>query len=99
MNYIPTEQLGEAALTLLLMKLYKDDLSDDMSYENYDGKRLPYPSGGCLANACLTFIKHGGDKSRAIEKFLDKHLRSCENIEMFLQRAAALKLTDDYGDY
>lgn len=42
-----------------------------------------------MANAYLTYIQHGGDKSRAIEKFLDKHLRTYTDVETFLQKAAA----------
>ena len=85
-NHISTEQLGEAALSFLLMNIYKDKFPNlpDLRYDTYDGEQLPVPSGFSLTNACLTYIKHGGDKSRAIEKFLDKHLRTYDDVETFL---------------
>ena len=88
---VSTQQLGEAALTFLLLKLYNDKFPKlpDLTYDRYDGEQLPVPSGYNLANACLTYIQHGGEKSRAIEKFLDNHLRSFGDVETFLQRADA----------
>ncbi len=55
---------------------YKDDISANNDYKSYDGAELPTMSGYSLLNATSTYIDHGGDKSEAIEKFIDSHLRS-----------------------
>ena len=86
---ITTQHLGEAALTLLLTSVFEDRFPNlpDLNYDRYDGSKLPLLSGYNTANACLTYIKHGGSKSRAIERFLDNHLRSREQVSDFLKTA------------
>ena len=81
---MPTDKLAKAVLAMVLMKKYKDKVSNSMEYEKYDGSLLPSMSGYSLVNAVTTYIDHGGDKTEAIEKFIDKHLRSPEQLEELL---------------
>lgn len=87
---VSTRRLSEAALTLLLTKAWSDKFVKvpDLRYSEYDGSKLPGPSGYSLANACLTYVSHGGAKSRAIERFLDKHLRTYDQVEQFLKQCS-----------
>ena len=84
----PTDRLADAALTYMLLEVYKDKLKDfpDLNYAAYDGSELPSLSGYNELNAVTTYIKHGGEKSEAIERFLDKHLRTPEQMEEFFRR-------------
>lgn len=78
---LPTNTLAKAVLAMILMAKYKDKVSNSMEYEKYDGSMLPSMSGYSLLNAVTTYVDHGGDKTEAIEKFIDKHLRSPEQLE------------------
>ena len=62
------------------------DVDDTLGYQYqlYDGSKLPRMSGCDDANALMTYIGHGGEKSAAIERYLDKNLSSVEQISEFL---------------
>lgn len=82
---LPTDRIAKAVLTLVLVKKYKDDMLSSMDYKSFDGSKLPYPSGCNLVNAMTTYIDHGGDKTEAIEKFIDEHLRDYGKLEELLE--------------
>lgn len=77
---MPTDKIAKTVLALVLVMKYKDQTSNSYNYNLYDGTQLPTMSGFSLLNACSTFIDHGGDKTEAIEKFIDTHLRSPEQL-------------------
>ena len=81
---LPTTKIAKAVLTLVLVKKYEDDMLSSMDYKSFDGSKLPYPSGYNLVSAMSTYIDHGGDKTEAIEKFIDEHLRDYDKLEELL---------------
>jgi hypothetical protein len=82
---LPTQKIAEAVLAAVLMKKYKDKMDDsNEDYASYDGTKLPYPAGMSVSHALLTYISHGGNKTEAIEKFIDLHLRTPEQLTKFL---------------
>lgn len=78
---MPTSRIAKTVLALILTLKYKDDISNSHNYKEYDGTKLPTMSGFSLMNALSTYIDHGGDKTEAIEKFIDTHLRSYEQLQ------------------
>jgi hypothetical protein len=83
-DVFPTDKIAKAVLTMVLMKKYKEEVSHEFDYKSYDGTKLPSPSGYNLVNAMSTYIDHGGDKTEAIEKFIDEHLRDPVKLEQLL---------------
>lgn len=79
-----TKEIVEAIATMVLLKIYAEKISDEFDYEIYDGSKLPKASGYSLTNAMTTYISHGGDKSVAIDKFIQQHLSKSEDLEKFL---------------
>lgn len=77
---LPTAKIAEVLLAAILQKKYKNDISNCSDYAAYDGSKLPYPAGMSALHALSTYINHGGDKTEAIEKFIDLHLRSPEQL-------------------
>jgi len=83
---LPTTTIAKAALTSILVTKYKDNVSSSsLDYKSYDGTSLPSPSGYSLFNALTTYIDHGGDKTEAIEKFIDTQLRTPEQLNELLE--------------
>lgn len=80
-NEMPTSMIAKTILTLVLTNKFKDDISTEHSYNDYDGTKLPPLSGYNLLNALSTYIDHGGDKTEAVEKFIDKHIRTPEQLQ------------------
>lgn len=85
---ISTRRLSHASLSLLLNTVYPEKMSDSSAYDDYTGETLPRMSGCSLSNALLTYIDHGGDKSVAISKFIDKNLSTHPDVTRFLETAA-----------
>lgn len=80
-NEMPTSMIAKTILTLVLTNKFKDDISTEHSYQDFDGTKLPPMSGHSLLNALSTYIDHGCDKTEAIEKFIDKNLRTPEQLQ------------------
>lgn len=59
-------------------------MDSNENYASYDGSKLPYPAGMSGPHALTTYISHGGDKTEAIEKFIDLHLRTPEQLSELL---------------
>lgn len=79
---LPTSKIAKAVLTAILVTKYKDDVEQfSIDYKSFDGTKLPSPSGYSALNALTTYIDHGGDKTEAIEKFIDTHLRTPNQLE------------------
>ena len=88
---LPTDKIAKAVLTMVLMKKYKDNMENNsMDYKSFDGTKLPQASGYNLVNAMTTYIDHGGDKTEAIEKFIDEHLRDYQKLEELLKYVSDL---------
>ncbi|MEX0598477.1 MAG: hypothetical protein WD512_18490 [Candidatus Paceibacterota bacterium] len=81
---LPTHKIAEAVLAAVLTKKYQDKMDENDDYASYDGSKLPYPSGMSIAHALRTYISHGGNKTEAIEKFIDMYLRTDEQLNKFL---------------
>lgn len=79
-DYLSTSKMAEVLLAAILLKKYKNDMSNSGDYAEYDGSKLPYPAGMSALHALSTYINHSGDKTEAIEKFIDLHLRSPEQL-------------------
>ena len=77
---LPTAKIAEVLLAAILQKKYKNDISNCSDYAAYDGSKLPYPAGMSSLHALSTYMNHGGDKTETIEKFIDLHLRSPEQL-------------------
>ncbi len=80
---LSTEKIAKALLAFILVTRYKDKIGYK-EYSSYVGDELPPMSGCSLINAVCTFIDYGGEKSEAIEKFIDKNLRSTKQLEELL---------------
>jgi hypothetical protein len=78
---LPTTTIAKAVLTAILVTKYDGDVEKmPIDYTSFDGTKLPYPSGYSGFNALSTYIDHGGEKTEAIEKFIDTHLRTEEQL-------------------
>ena len=85
------EHVKNAMFTLGLMIVYKDSVSNNPVYDEYDWTELPSLSGCDMANALISYMYagHSGTmykKSLAIKRFLDKHICSDEQQEEFIMR-------------
>ncbi len=80
---LPTDKIAKAVLALVLNLRYSDRISHQ-KYSSCDGTTLPAMSGCNLVNAACTYIDHGGDKTEAIEKFIDKNLRTEKQLKELL---------------
>ena len=83
--YVTTERMSKRVFAALLQLVYRDKVLDDKNYILYNGSKLPLLTGKelYLDNTEV----HG-----AIDRFLDKNLRSEEQLETFIQNIeAALK--------
>lgn len=90
------DHLKNALLSFALIMTKGDDVDNlNMSYESYDGTKLPPFSGYCPENVCLTYIEKNlcnhniyykipDNKQQAIQKYLDKNLDTqSKMIEFF----------------
>jgi hypothetical protein len=80
-----TERIAKTVLGIILMHKFKDNVSTSMNYNEYDGTNLPAMAGYNYTNAAIDYIDSGGKKSEAIEKFLDRNLRSREQIKELVE--------------
>lgn len=78
------QQLAEACLTKQLFTVCRADVDEwNWNYKSYDGTKLPPLSGYNLTNALTTYISHGGEKSKAIDRYLYKNLRTAQQLDVF----------------
>jgi len=87
------DKLKEILLTLALFQVYDENIDkNNRLYQLYDGTMLPSASGYSDLNALSTYISHGGDKSKAINMFMDKNiLDSDDKLVKFIDALLNLK--------
>lgn len=91
---ISPKKLAEACLTLRLTEKCKNDF-DDFNYSAFNGIKLPHLTGYNCMNALMTYISHGGEKSRAIKRYLENNLENYDEVEAFLDAGDNKIKTDD----
>lgn len=92
------DRLKNALLSLALQRLRKDDISDELAYDTFDGSKLPLFSGYDIENACFTYIRDMNEmrdnvfhtqsmdnKQKAIRLYLDTHLGTKDQIIHFFR--------------
>ena len=85
---IPTYKIAEIILAAVILNKYSDKMDHSENQDNYslyDGTKLPYPSGMSVTHAYSTYLSHGSNKTEAIEKFIDLHLRTPRQVFDLIQ--------------
>lgn len=93
-QYKPLELLKNALLTHALTRVCKDDFDDvNCDYAVFDGSKLPGLSGCDDVNAYFSYgtthmmdSQQSVDKVKAIQKYLDKNLKTDKDVEGFFKR-------------
>lgn len=100
----PVDRLKNALLSYALHKVSTDRIdSPIVDYASMDGSKLPPMSGCDMSNACFTYIfdrdefknslfytPHMEKKLDAIEKYIQKHLGSDDQVQQFFDKFAKL---------